>query len=96
MSRHLCRQGRFFIIVLPIQGAVRETRRDAGAGGETRGEMAGRGRRKRRKEKEREIFKIVPRDEPARLSLPTNGAHILISTRSPSYYWLEINRPFRG
>lgn len=43
-----------------------------------------------------ESLRIVPRDEPARLSLPTNGAHILISTRSPSYYWLEINRPFRG
>lgn len=29
-------------------------------------------------------------------SLPADGAHILISTRSPSYYWLKINRPFRG
>lgn len=52
--------------------------------------------RKKKGEGGKRVFKIVPRDEPARLSLPTNGAHILISTRSPSYYWLEINRPFRG
>lgn len=29
-------------------------------------------------------------------ALTGRGAHILISTRSPSYYWLKINRPLRG
>lgn len=78
-------------------GVASERRKDAVEGrkhearGATTREITRRGKRKAASERLRRS-----RETNLLASLPTNGAHILISTRSPSYYWLEINRPFRG
>lgn len=85
MSRYLCRRGRFSIIALPIGKRMREP--DA-AGREGEGE----------RKTERESCAVLLDSSERRVCsvLTGRGAHILISTRSPSYYWLEINRPLRG
>lgn len=93
MSRHLCRQGRFFIIVLPIRADCARTRK------KERDEMSPEQRRKyERGKRKRTVSESLRSSRETNLlaSLPADGAHILISTRSPSYYWLKINRPFRG
>lgn len=68
---------------------------DRKRGTRTRCNQTRKSERDREKDRERE-WRDTRAERRTCSILTGRGAHILISTRSPSYYWFEINRPFRG